>query len=390
MKVFKLFFRIILANLPNISIYLVVFSIMALIFASTGPADVPTSFESSQIRMAVYNDDADSALSWGFQKYLAQNTQPVSLPNDDAVMQDALFFREAEYILTIPEGFAASLLQGEGGEKALLKSSVPGSMSDVQAEFLISRYINLAKTYALALPGMDQQKMAESLSADLEQKSHVQLVSGSVSSEKQRIVHFFNYLPYPLMSIMILSITSVMLSLGQRDIRRRNAAAPMRNVSMNLQLVAGSAVFALAVWALLLLLGALMYADEFNPQLFWLLALNALVHTAVCLSLSFFLGYLVKSRNAQAVVSNVVSLGLCFISGVFVPQDLLGPTVHNIASFTPTYWYVKVVGWLDPSVFAGSATLTQILYAILIQLGFAAAFLSIALALSRQRSLLGR
>ena len=52
-------------------------------------------------------------------------------------------------------------------------------------------------------------------------------------------------------------------------------------------------------------------------------------------------GNLTQSRGAQAAIVNVLSLGLSFISGVFVPQAMLGEPVLRIARFLPTYWYVR-------------------------------------------------
>ena len=37
---------------------------------------------------------------------------------------------------------------------------------------------------------------------------------------------------------------------------------------------------------------------------------------------------------------NIVSLGLCFLGGVFVPQEFFSDTIIKAARFFPTYWYV--------------------------------------------------
>ena len=84
-------------------------------------------------------------------------------------------------------------------------------------------------------------------------------------------------------------------------------------------------------------------------------------------------------------VANVIALNTSFISGVFVPQALLGDTVKYAASFTPTYWYVTAVGDIAAlSSFSWSVT-KEIFMGMLIQLAFAAAFLIVALVLGRQR-----
>jgi len=116
-----------------------------------------------------------------------------------------------------------------------------------------------------------------------------------------------------------------------------------------------------------------------------LLCLNALVFTFTALSIGFLAGKFIRSLGAQAAIANVVSLGMSFISGVFVDQELLGKTVLNIASFTPSYWYVKAVGDIRSTVEFSAQNVAPIVNSMLIQLGFAAALLIIALAVSKQR-----
>ena len=116
-----------------------------------------------------------------------------------------------------------------------------------------------------------------------------------------------------------------------------------------------------------------------------LLMANALCYTFVCLGLGFFVGHTIKSQNAIHGAVNVVSLGISFISGVFVPKELLGETVKRIASFTPTYWYVEAVNSI--STLTNNSSTLDILNSMLIQLGFAAAFLALGLAVARHKSL---
>lgn len=41
-------------------------------------------------------------------------------------------------------------------------------------------------------------------------------------------------------------------------------------------------------------------------------------------------------------MSTVLSLGTSFMSGVMVPQEVLGENVLKIAKFFPTYYFVKI------------------------------------------------
>jgi ABC-2 type transport system permease protein len=96
---------------------------------------------------------------------------------------------------------------------------------------------------------------------------------------------------------------------------------------------------------------------------------------------------MVKSESSIPAVSNVLTLGLAFISGVFVPAELLGSLVLKVASFTPTYWYVAANNRIAALASFNYASLQPVFSAMLIQAGFALAFIAIALVLGKKRRL---
>jgi len=385
MQVFKLFFRIIQKNLPAISIYLAVMLGMSFVFSSTGSVSQETHFAQSKVKLSIVNADKGGALSAGLAAYLWENTTPVALENDTDALRDALFFRETAYVLIIPTGFSASLVSGDT-PLALQKMNVPDSAAAVQVESLIARYLNLAEIYLKSDPGIAQDALVENIAQDMHKTAHTALTGVDTGENRQPVNYYFSYFPYAVMAIMMMAITSVMLSTRQRDIRRRNEASPLPITRFNLQLVLGSVVFSLAVWAVLTLAGGIIYADQLDWRTLPLLAANALIYTLVSLSMSFLFGFMIKNRNMQSAVTNVVTLGLCFISGVFVPQEYLGDVVQKIARLFPTYWYVKAVNLLDAGAYDGGSVVSQVVGAQLIQIGFFVAFLSLGLAVSRLKT----
>ena len=42
-----------------------------------------------------------------------------------------------------------------------------------------------------------------------------------------------------------------------------------------------------------------------------------------------------------SVIRNLLGLGMAFLGGVFVPQNMLSDEVLAVARFLPTYWYVR-------------------------------------------------
>ena len=89
------------------------------------------------------------------------------------------------------------------------------------------------------------------------------------------------------------------------------------------------------------------------------------------LGLSFLVGNLVKGREAISAVANIITLSSCFLSGVFVPQAFLAESVLRVASFFPTYWYVKANALIANLTQFDFASLSEVLGIFLIELGFA-------------------
>ena len=143
---------------------------------------------------------------------------------------------------------------------------------------------------------------------------------------------------------------------------------------MKIQLITANLLFAVFAWVISVFFCVVInFKEAFNLNTVYLI-LNSFVFTICGMSLSFLIGNLINNRDALPSVSNVVTLGLSFISGVFVPQNLLGENVLKAASFMPTYWYVKANNLIAELERFGIGQLKPIFNMMLIQLAFALAF----------------
>jgi len=158
----------------------------------------------------------------------------------------------------------------------------------------------------------------------------------------------------------------------------------MKNKTFNLQLIMGNLVFAFICYGVMAGFGFILNRENMMSYNGLLLCINGLVFTIAALSISYLVGLLIKNRNAQSAIANVLALGFSFTSGVFIPQELLSDKALAIASFTPIYWYVKannVIGTLSNFSFDN---LSEVFTYMLIELGFAMAIFSVALVVSKQ------
>lgn len=388
MQVFKVYFKVIRSNRGQLIMYVMIFLLMTFLvsaFYSNAATPLTSSFSASKPKAAIINEDGSSGLVKGFTEYFSEHVSLQNMDDRSDALKDALFFHSVEYAVKIPKGFTEAFMNGEN--VSLEAAGTPDSTNAVFLQTLVDRYFATAALYVKYGKGNDQAALARFVSADLNKTAPVWVESSApVRPNEGQHLYVFNYLSYTLFAVLILGVTTFMLTFNETDLKRRNLCAPVRTVSMNLQMFLANLVFGAVCWALMSGLGVAIYAKEMvSIQGLWL-CLNAFVFMIACLGISFLLGTLIKKRNSQAPLQNTLTLAFSFLSGAFVPQFMLGKTVLTIASFTPTYWYIKsnhtIVALSDYSL----SNIAPVLFNMLVVLGFGAAALLVSMAISKKRS----
>ncbi|MDD2418670.1 MAG: ABC transporter permease [Oscillospiraceae bacterium] len=381
MQVFKTYFKIISQTRTSLIIYYVVFLAISVLISRYSTQPASTDFTESKTRIAVINRDVDSSVVQGLIDFLAQKNNIVDIEDDAEKLQDALFFRRVEYIAIIPKGFSEDFKAG--GSKPIEKVIVPGSTTSRYIDMHINRYLHTASITA-SYSRLDADNQARLVSESMAAKAEVKMLSKTTSNGFIGYIYYYNYFAYVILAISILGISTIMMVFNQPDLRRRNLCSPLKLRSMNYQLALGSAIYSVACWLITVMFGIVIYGESLlSSGLLPMLILNSFVFTIVCTSIGFLVGVLIKSQNVQAAIVNVLSLGMSFICGVFVPQAILGKTVLRFASFLPAYWYISVNNAIGDLSY--KADFNKILIPMLIQIGFAIMIFSVTLFISKQK-----
>lgn len=385
MQVYKALFKVIKKNLPMLMIYVVVFLFFAIFLSNVNTNPLEEDFTETKVNMVFINNDGDSLLAAGLEGYLGQNANFVFIPDESKQLQDALFFKEVEYILKIPKGFTASFLAGS--ETELTKAAAPGSTSELYLNSLINKYLNTVRIYLSYTANLTIEELLARAEEDLAQKTTVRLeaLTGKTETTKsEKCAYYYNYLAYSLIATLTLGVGAVMVVFNNLDLKRRTLWSPVKLRDLNLQLILGNLSYGLAAWLVMILASIIMYGSYMFSGKGLLFLLNSFIFTLAILSLSFLIANVIKSLNAANAVANVIALGSSFISGVFVPQALLGKTVLTIAGFTPTYWYVKTNNLIAELVYQPH-DLKPIFGNMLIVIGFAIGILLLTVVITNQK-----
>ena len=185
----------------------------------------------------------------------------------------------------------------------------------------------------------------------------------------------------------MLGIGTIMMVFNNRDIKKRTSCTPLSPRSITLQYILANLMLALVTWIIMIVACLILNAkNSFNVNSLYYM-LNSFIFTICCVSIGFLIGKFVKSRSAISAACNVVTLGSCFISGVFVPQEILGDSVLKIASFTPTYWYVKANNLIAELTQFDYSHVSTVFSYMLIEIAFALTFFALTLVVEKKRRL---
>lgn len=385
MNVFKTYFKVLKKQMVSILLYGVMFLGITLVLNLTVFRENSNTFAIKKVPITVINEEKDSEFVRGLLSYLEKYVTFEKIEGDEA-RRDALISRKVEYILIIPEGFTDAFLQNI--DRKLIKETVPNSVNAASVDTAINNYLNLAKVYRKHNPGMDITKLNSYISSNLDTDTKVNL---DVKQKKDTITayefnsFYYNYLGYILITCYIIGVSTVMLSFHGIDIRRRHTASPITNKKINFQLILANLIFVTGYLIIFIAAGFFLNPIrrlDTNVLLMWF---NAFLFSVTVLSISYLIGITVKGKNAVQALSTMLSLSLSFISGMFVPQEFLGDPVIRVASFTPSYWYVKTNNTITEMAKFSQSGLAEIFGYMAIQVGFAIAIICIALVVSKRK-----
>jgi len=386
MQVFNLYLRILKKHIPQLVIYIIIYLVVAIIMSSSIIQEIKaeTDIFSRNKRDIAFFSAENTPLIDGLKHELEKVANFIDLPDETEALQDALFFRNVSYIVRIPEGFTERFMKGE--DVRIEKTVVPLSFSSVYIDMSIDNYLNTARLYLNHYGDISQETLVEFLKSDLSAEAAVELKTTSRRPVSNIYAnYFFNYMPYTLLAILILGMSSLLLIFFDVDLRRRNNCAPISTTSFNLQFMLANLLYTLITWLILVLCCILFnFRDSLNINTIYFI-INSFVFAVCAFSIGFLTGNLIRSPNAVPAVANVVTFGMCCISGVFVPVELLGDSVIKMASFTPVYWYVKANNHIAGLTRFDFSSVSPVLSSILIQLGFALACFSVALVAGKKR-----
>ncbi len=333
MTVFKTFWLIVKRYRAMIFIYTILLILFGVI--NTTNNDTSLDFTDSKPDVYLVIEDENIGLTKNLVDYISRQANIIDSLSVDG-LDDALFYREVNYIITIPKNYRSDVLNG------LSPSLVIKSTGDYQAslaEMILKRYL---KTQEVLISSFrNEEELIQKINESLEHKTEVLVTSKLDSATLNQVTQYFNFASFSIMAIIIFIVSIVLSSFHDFKVSQRIYVSKMKRNTHNRYILMASFLYSLIVFVLFSILGLILFPNVLLSFRGILYFLNAFMFTFVSLSLSLLISKLVTNKEAVSGIVNVVALGSAFLCGAFVPIEYLPKSVLRIAHVLPSYWYIK-------------------------------------------------
>lgn len=377
MNSFRTYFKIAKKYSGISFMYLGIFFGIVILLVTHSDQNSSESFKSTKVSIAVYDKDS-SDFSKALYQYLDNTQSIIEVEEDDAVWKDYMYTHKLEYILIIPEGFGRQMESGSAAG-SLIAYQTPGSKYSMFVEMKINNFLKLFHTYTELGNSRDEayrlteDTISQGAEVDMKEKDKENLMGYSI---------YFRYISYILPAMLLLSITPCIGAFSREEIQRRTSCGKISYVKRNIQITLASVLHSILFSIVLVFAGALLYREMSGIQILICLC-NVLMNTLTCLGLCFAVSRFLPNDNVRSMVANVYSLASAFLCGVFVDRMYLPDSVLAIGHAFPAYWYLNlneiVENWSG-----GREQMGVFATSILMQFGFAAAFLCFGFAAGKK------
>lgn len=334
MIVFKTFLKV----LNKCKMTIIIYTVMLIVFGALNmqTSDNSTSFVASKPDVLIINNDVDEGITKDLIKYITDNSNIVQISDNDEAREDALFYRDVNYIIYIPENFRDDFLNGKNPE---IEVKSTGDYQSAFAQMLLERYVKIAKVYVQNIDNEDE--LIAKVNETISQKAEVEMTSKLDTNSLTKASFYYNFASYSLLAGCVYVICLILSSFRDEKIRKRTVISSMNYKTHNRQLLLSNMLFAVVLWVFYVIVSFIMVGDLMFTAHGVVYMVNSLVFTMCALSIAFLIGNLITNKEAINGIVNVVALGSSFLCGAFVPAEWLPDAVLKIAHVLPTYYYIN-------------------------------------------------
>lgn len=329
MTIFKTYWKIVKKNIGIIILY----TVMLLVFGTMNLKANKNSFEfiSSKPDIIIVNNSS-GIITDNLISYLKTNANVKNITDENDI-DDAIFFRDANYVIYIPKEFENKI---ENGKEFNIDIKTNNSYDSYIASELLNKYLDVFSKYMNLYN--DKILAIQKLDNTLNKKADVVIENKTSLNTKTSL--FYNFSSYSIMAIVIYIICLVLSSFNDEKISKRTSVSGMNYKTFNNYLYISSFTFTFIIFIVYLILSFLILKSSILNINGILYSLNMFIFFIVSFTMAILISNLVKSKGAISGVVNVISLGSAFLCGAFIPVKYVPSFGLKIAHIFPTFYFI--------------------------------------------------
>lgn len=382
MTVFKTFLKILNKN----KFIVILYSVFLICFGGfyTQTSENNTNFVASKPDVFIINYDEEIGITKDLIKYISNNSNIIKLKENEEVINDALFYRDINYIVYIPKNYNNDFMAGKNPE---LNIKSTGDYQASLAEMMLARYIKVANIYQKSIDNEDE--LINKINETLSKQSEVKITSKIDTNSLTKATFYYNFASYSILACLVYVICLIIASFKDINIQKRTIISSTDYKKINRQLLISNSLFSIILWGIYAILSFILVGNIMFSAHGIIFLINSFLFTICATTIALFIGNLVSNKNAINGIVNVVALGSSFLCGAFVPMEWLSENVLNFSRILPSYYYISTNESIKSLEYMNIATLKPISINMLVILGFSLLFIFLTNIISKRKQKIG-
>lgn len=356
MSIFKNVLRITSRHPVYLVVYVVALSMMGLFagLASAGPGSNADEAGNSALyqafdRPVAVIDRDGSEVSRALRGYLDDSYELADVVDEPFALQDALAQGDAAAVLIVPKGYGERLVVAARAGESLPELDIASGFSP-QAGALLSqsagRWASMVAAAAALERDASVSQVIDKVRGVQDERAQVEVERADGGTSVDGLMTFFKFSGYSIASSIVVCAGVSLVALGEEEVRRRGACAPIALWRQAMQQIAGCSVVSVGVWAWTCALGLVAFGDaigQVGAARFAIAAAALLAFALVPLAIAFLLTRLRLGETGLNACGNIAGMVMSFLGGAWVPLSLVGESVRAAARFSPAFWTNEAV-----------------------------------------------
>ena len=292
----------------------------------------------NRIPVLLINADEDTLLTEQFEDYLSKY---VKFSDEDIAhesqLEEDLFYDNIRCVVRIPRHFTVNYMNGKPVD--IMRNELTESKDTVLIDILINKYLMVLKQ--CPNQGLPLEESIQVVEEMLSKKVMVSYVE-KVFPKKEQFALLENYMAYILLSTIFLYTVSTIYYFKRDEIEKHNRIAPVAEKTIFRRVIFLCILVGICLALIMGGLVSIIVGIGIRDKSVVMVIINELNYAVYCVAISSFIGMLIKSIKNIDSIGQLITLGITFLSGVFVKQEYLPDNIVMFSRHSATYLYVKV------------------------------------------------